>query len=64
VKSLSGSRTYEKEQVMQQSQKTASFLNKTRMKNKDEEIDEHHRTTIRPAIKILNKANSLLHSLL
>jgi len=30
MKSLSDSRTYEEEQMMQQSQKTASFLNKTR----------------------------------
>jgi len=30
VKNLSGSRTYEEEQMMQQSQKTASFFNKTR----------------------------------
>jgi len=30
VKNLSGSRTYEEEQMMQQSQKTASFLNETK----------------------------------
>jgi len=30
VKNLSGSETYEEEQMMQQSQKTASFLDETR----------------------------------
>jgi len=30
MKNLSDSRTYEEEQMVQQSQKTASFLNKTR----------------------------------
>jgi len=44
VKNLSDSETYEEEQTMQQSQKTASFLNKTRESKATEHLKQQEQS--------------------